>query len=61
MTTDSIAFGVFVAVFGGGLVMLTVGMLSVAIILYRQNRHKYAHPARVLPFVRAQEPEVHAR
>jgi hypothetical protein len=57
MTTDSIAFGAFVAVFVGGLVTLTLGMLYVAIVLYKQNRHKYAHPARVLPFVRARAPE----
>ena len=57
MTTDSIAFGVFVAVFGGGLVTLTMGMLTIAIVLYKQNKHKYAHPARVLPFVRVREPE----
>jgi hypothetical protein len=57
MTTDNIAFGVFVAVFGGGLATVTLGMLSVAIVLYKQNRHKYGHPARVLPFVRARAPE----
>lgn len=54
MTTDSIAFGVFVAVFCGGLAAVTVGMLWIAIALYRQNRHRYPRPARVLPFTREQ-------
>lgn len=58
MTTDAIAFRVFVAVFCGGLAALTLGMLWVAMILYRQNRHKYARPARVLKFL---DREVHQR
>ena len=52
MTTDTIAFRVFVAVFCGGLAALTVGMLWVAIVLYQRNRHKYARPARILRFIR---------
>ena len=57
MTTDAIAFRVFVAVFCGGLAVLTLGMLWVAIILYRQTRHKYARPARVLPFIDREVPQ----
>ena len=52
MTTDGIAFRVFIAVFCGGLAALTVGMFWIAVVLYRQNRHRYSHPARVLPFFR---------
>jgi hypothetical protein len=52
MTTDGIAFRVFVAVFCGGMAALTVGMFWIAVVLYRQNRHKYSRPARVLPFFR---------
>lgn len=52
MTTDSLAFAVFVTVFCGGLVVTTFVMLWVAIALYRQNRHRFPHPARVLPFAR---------
>jgi hypothetical protein len=52
MTTDSVAFAVFVTVFCGGLAAMTTGMLWIAIVLYRQNRHRYPHPGRVLPFRR---------
>ena len=57
MTTDAIAFRVFVAVFCGGLAILTLGMLWIGIILYRQNRHKYARPARLLRFIDRQVPQ----
>jgi hypothetical protein len=52
MTTESLAFIVFAAVFVGGMAATTFGMLWIAVALYRQNRHKYAHPARVLRFAR---------
>ena len=50
MTTDGIAFRLFVTVFCGGLAAMTFGMLWIAMVLYRHNQHKYPHPARVLPF-----------
>jgi TRAP-type C4-dicarboxylate transport system permease large subunit len=52
LTTDSLAFAVFVAVFCGGLVVMTFVMLWIAVALYRRNRHRFPHPARVLRFVR---------
>jgi hypothetical protein len=51
MNTDDLSFALFVTVFCGGLAALTLGMLWVAVVLYRQNRHRFPHPARVLPFI----------
>jgi hypothetical protein len=58
MTTESLAFTVFIAVFCGGLATATFGMLWIAVALYRQNRHRYPRPGRVLPFAsrKAHEP-----
>jgi len=52
LTTDSLSFAVFVAVFCGGLVVTTVVMLWIAVALFRRNRHRFARPARVLRFAR---------
>lgn len=57
MTTERLAFAVFVVVFCGGLVVTTFVMLWIAIALYRQNRHRFPRPGRVLPFARGKAHE----
>lgn len=37
---DAFAFAVFVAVFIGGLALVTVGMVWIAVALLRRNRRK---------------------
>ena len=38
LVTEDAAFDVFVIVFLGGLAVLTLGMLAVAVVLLRRNR-----------------------
>jgi hypothetical protein len=37
---DSFAFGVFVAVFSGGLALVTIGVVWIAVALLRRNRRE---------------------
>jgi hypothetical protein len=56
---DSFAFAVFVALFCGGLAVVTIGMACIAMVLVRRHRRKRERPrsqAAVLPESRDQEP-----
>jgi hypothetical protein len=56
---DSFAFAVFVALFCGGLAVVTIGMAWIVMVLVRRRHRTPEHPrsqAAVLPESRDQEP-----